>query len=59
MPLMILNKNTKEFTFYGSLDPKLLDDFPELNKNTVNNYISRKKVPYEDDTYIIFKGKQK
>lgn len=59
MPLMILNKQTGEYGFYGSLKPKLLDDYPDLKEGTVNNYISRKKIPYEDATYKIWKGKQK
>ena len=59
MPLMILNKETGEYEFYGSLKPKLLNDYPELKEGTVNNYISRKKIPYEDSKYIIYKGKSK
>lgn len=57
--IFILNKVTGEYSFYGSLKPKLLDAHPELKEGTVNNYISRKKQPYEDNKYKIWKGKLK
>lgn len=53
--IILTNKRTKKKETYSNLR-LLLDVLPIASYNSVNNYISRKKVPFENEDYIIEKS---
>ena len=55
MPYFIINKESKEFGFFGSL-PVMVEKF-DLDKSTLEYHFSRKKeTTFENEKYQIFKG---
>lgn len=58
MPYFIINKESKEFNFFGSL-PVMIQSY-DLSKSTLEYHFSRKKeTKFEDDYYLIYKGNLK
>lgn len=53
--IFLINKENGEFLFSKTL-PKILNEYPDLVKSTVEHYISRKKIPFENDKVKIYKG---
>ena len=55
MPYFIIDKESKEFGFFGSL-PVMVEKF-DLDKSTLEYHFSRKKeTTFENEKYQIFKG---
>lgn len=55
MPYFIIDKESKEFGFFGSL-PVMVEKF-DLDKSTLEYHFSRKKETiFENEKYQIFKG---
>ena len=55
MPYFIIDKESKEFGFFGSL-PVMVDKFG-LDKSSLEYHFSRKKeTKFENEKYEIFKG---
>ena len=58
MPYFIIDKESKEFSFFGSL-PVMVEKF-NLDKSSLEYHFSRKKeIIFENEKYQIFKGKLK
>ena len=58
MPYFIIDKESKEFNFFGSL-PVMIESY-DLDKSTLEYHFSRKKeTKFEDERYEIFKGNLK
>jgi hypothetical protein len=56
MPYFIIDKESKEFGFFGSL-PVMVRNFPLLETEGLEYHFSRKKeTKFENDKYEIFKG---
>ena len=61
MPYFIIDKESKEFSFFGSL-PVMVEKFNlekfNLDKSSLEYHFSRKKeIIFENEKYQIFKGK--
>ena len=55
MPYFIIDKETEEFNFFGSL-PVMVDRY-DLDKSSLEYHFSRKKeTKFENEKYQIFKG---
>ena len=55
MPYFIIDKESKEFGFFGSL-PVMVEKFG-LDKSSLEYHFSRKKeIKFENEKYEIFKG---
>lgn len=52
--LILTNKSTGERQVYATLN-RLLDEHMIAPIHTINNYISRKKISYENDQWLIEK----
>ena len=55
MPYFIIDKESREFGFFGSL-PVMVEKFG-LDKSSLEYHFSRKKTKFENEKHEIFKGK--